>query len=96
MRRIALCMGSECKQDGPADEFYERLCQILGRPNPLGVPAHGIKWTVSACLNFCGEGPNMVIFDEHGEGTWYKHLDRATLETLIEQEILPYLHTPQP
>lgn len=91
MRRVVLCMGGSCKERGPAQEFYERLCDILGRPNPFGDPDTGIKWTVSSCLNYCEIGPNMAVFDEKGDGTWYNDLDHAKLEAIIAKEILPYL-----
>lgn len=96
MRRVVLCLGSSCKDNGPVKEMYDRLCGLLGHPNPFGDPETGIKWTVSSCLNYCDLGPNLAVFDEKGDGTWYNHLDPAALEAIIAADILPYLKKPQP
>lgn len=95
MRRVVLCLGSSCKENGPVQELYDRLCDLLGRPNPFGDPTTGIKWTVSSCLNDCDIGPNLAVFDERGDGTWYHHLDTAKLEAILATDILPYLKKPQ-
>lgn len=87
-RRVVLCIGKSCNAQGCADQFYARLQQELGFPHPFRHPPR-IKWEIANCLDRCETAPNLVIYPEQRA---YSHLDADTLETLIAQEIRPYLH----
>jgi (2Fe-2S) ferredoxin len=80
-KRIVLCMGQHCNQGGQAQGFYDRLRQALGDLGPAWSSPRRVRWEIANCFSMCDDGPNLVVYPE---GTCYHHLDKATLEQILE------------
>lgn len=53
------------------------------------VKARGLKGRVrvsaSGCLDFCEEGPNIMIFTDKGERLWLKGVSEADLPAILDK-----------
>lgn len=55
------------------------------------VKARGLKGKIrvarSGCMDLCGKGPNLMVFDEKGNYTLYSQVSACDLHTLIEKHL---------
>jgi (2Fe-2S) ferredoxin len=44
-----------------------------------------IRVAKSGCMDQCARGPNMMVFDAHGNSTWYQCITLSDLPEIIEK-----------
>ena len=83
-RHIIFCAGPECCKSALGDELWNYLKKRMAE---LGLAAPGsgeVYRTKAVCLRVCAEGPIAVVYPE---AIWYRSLDKASLDRVIEQHL---------
>ncbi|MFW7378126.1 MAG: (2Fe-2S) ferredoxin domain-containing protein [Oligoflexus sp.] len=84
-RHIVFCGGDACCQEKLGEHLWQHL---KSRLNEMGLADKGtakVFRTKAKCLRVCVDGPIAVVYPE---GTWYRCLDQAALDEVIEQHLL--------
>lgn len=84
-RHIIFCGGDTCCSAEVGEPLWDHL---KSRLKDLGLTDKGtarVYRTKAKCLRVCADGPIAVVYPE---GTWYRFLDRAALDKVIDQHLL--------
>src|SRR5262245_52171749 len=82
-RHIFVCNGKECDPHQQAEKIYRRLGELLGDLARLSNPAR-VRRGTCPCLGVCENGPIVVVYPE---GVWYRHVDEALLQRIVEEHL---------
>ncbi|MBN1680712.1 MAG: (2Fe-2S) ferredoxin domain-containing protein [Anaerolineae bacterium] len=85
-KRVVLCTGEFCNQDGRAEPLVEMLRNALGDPVPAFMSRGPVTWESTNCLSLCGGGPNLVIYPDE---LWFHAVDADTLARIITEHLGP-------
>jgi (2Fe-2S) ferredoxin len=78
---VFVCTGSRCAPD-TNQEIYKELKAEL---KELKVDQVTVRRSQASCFGICEGGPILVVYPE---GTWYHHVTRGKLKTIINEHLL--------
>ncbi len=79
-KHVLVCTNSDCAKRGSVEIALtlQRALRKAGRHKEIRV-------TRTSCLGRCGEGPTLAVYPD---GVWYRDMDVASAEALVDQHLL--------
>lgn len=79
-KHVLVCTNHDCAQRGSV-----QIALTLQKALRKAGRHRDVKVTRTSCLGRCGEGPTLAVYPD---GVWYRDMDAAAAEALVEQHLL--------